>query len=146
MSCRFLVVGIWVFSSALLCQAAKGFDGKWRGAYHSQPTALQKDNSYPEVVNQFEIELHEASGRITGAFRYLGPGAAFSLPVTNGRMFGSRACFDIVTRDDDMRWCVAVRRNKLIGTWTTGPAGGPLLNGMGAGVRLFRISADRQQH
>ena len=62
------------------------------------------------------------------------------IALVNGKLFGDRACFDIVEDDLDMRWCVAVRSKTLTGIWSRGPEGGPLLGGLGAGVRLFKIT------
>lgn len=66
-----------------------------------------------------------------------------AIPVTNGKRFGDSACFDIVSADDDMRWCVKARGNRMDGPWSQGGQGGPLLAGAGAGTRLFGIKGDR---
>lgn len=138
-----LVAGIVL--SSLVCmavRAASGLDGTWRGTYNSQPTALMPDGSYPEKVNAFELRLQDKKGTISGDFSTQDETRKIQ-PVKNGKRFGNRACFDIVLDSDDMRWCVEARGNRLSGTWSEGPQGGPLLNGAGAGARLFKITAAR---
>ena len=52
----------------------------------------------------------------------------------------NRACFDILLDSEDMRWCVQVRRNQLIGAWSKGPEGGPLLGGAGPGSASSKLA------
>ena len=138
--CVFLCLGaLFAVQSTL---AASRFQGTWRGTYQSQPTELRPDGSYPEEVNEFEIRIIETRGKISGTFRRMRQGADTSVDLANGRRFGSRACFDVVS-DGDMRWCVEVRGDKLTGTWSEGPEGGPLSGGAGIGARLFLIQGKR---
>jgi len=39
-----------------------------------------------------------------------------------------------------MRWRVVVHGNRLTGVWDRGPEGGPPLEGLGPGARLFKIN------
>jgi hypothetical protein len=125
---------------APLSQAVSRFDGTWRGTYNSQPTELLPDGSYPEKVNEYELRLHESNGTVTGEFQRRGSKSGASRTLMNGKLSGGRACFDILADDDDMRWCVIVRGNRLTGVWDRGPEGGPLL---GPGARLFKISGSK---
>jgi len=130
---------------ASVCSASV-FDGRWRGTYNGQPTTLLPDGSYPETVTPFELRLQEKNGGITGEFRGgAHDAAAEAYPLKNGKIFGNRACFDIVIGSEDMRWCVLVRGNRLRGTWSEGPEGGPLLGGAGAGARLFGITGSKTE-
>jgi hypothetical protein len=106
---------------AACCFGESRFDGVWVRAYNSQPTELHAD---PAVNGEF----------LTGDL---------SLPIRNGKLFGTRACFDVVTGDGDMRWCVEVKGDRLEGTWSGGPQGGPMLGGAGAGARTFPVSGKR---
>jgi hypothetical protein len=90
--------------SVLVSWPASPFDATWRGTYHSQPTELRTDGTYPEKVNEFELQLREHSGALIDEIDLRRNAGA--KPITNGKLFGSRACFDIVTENDDMRWCV----------------------------------------
>jgi hypothetical protein len=135
-----LLLAASLLTQAALCHAAPRFDGTWRGAYNSQPTELLPDGSYPEKVNEYELRLHESNGTVTGEFQRRGSNSSPSLRVTNGKLFGDRACFDLVADDRDMRWCVVVHGNKLTGAWSLGPEGGRFLGGAGPGARLFKIS------
>ena len=69
-------------------------------------------------------------------------------PVALGRknwlhVGSAQACFDVIAEGTDMRWCVVASGNRLAGSWSTGPEGGPLLDGAGAGIRLFKVSGRR---
>ena len=130
-------------TSSLTSKAASRFDGVWHGTYNSQPTALLADGSYPEVVGEFEIRIWEKARSIYGSFQRRGSGQGPILPIKNGRRFGDRACFDVITESGDMRWCVSARGSRLEGTWSSGPQGGALLDGAGLGIRLFAISGIR---
>jgi len=138
-------LGLSLLAAPPVSKAISKFDGTWTGTYNSQPTNLLPDDSYPEAVNNFELRLHESKGAVTGEFRQLGRARSFEEPIRNGRLFGDRACFDVVTEDDDMRWCISVRCPRLEGTWSRGPEGGPLLGGGGVGARLFKVGGIRQK-
>lgn len=135
-----LFLVFWLVMYAPLCLAASRFDGTWQGTYNSQPTELLPDGSYPEKVNQYVLRLHESNGTVTGAFQRRGPNSGPGRSAMNGKVFGDRACFDILADEVDMRWCVVVRGDRLTGVWSLGPEGGPLLGGLGPGARLFKIS------
>jgi len=134
---------VWAVALAS-ANAASPLSGIWRGTYHTQPNKLLPDGAYPENVSKFEISLKEDAGRVTGEFRKLGPVPDRTLRIENGKMFGTRACFDIILDEEDSRWCVEARRDRLIGSWARGPEGGPLLDGAGTGARLFGITGSRQ--
>lgn len=125
--------------------APSKFEGIWLGTYNSQPTALLPDGTYPENVHQFELHLQERGRSIRGYLRGLGPVSGPVLPIKNGRRFGDRACFDVITENGDMRWCVSARGDRLEGAWSSGPQGGSSLRGAGAGARLFAISGTRSK-
>jgi hypothetical protein len=63
--------------------------------------------------------------------------------MANGKLFGARAYFDVDTDGEDMRWCVLVRGNRFTGSWSSGPEGGPVLGGAGAGARFYKITGQR---
>ena len=146
-----LLPAVWLLLCASLCQAATRFDGTWRGTYNSLHYDRPQEPDGPlEQINEFELRLHERKGIVTGEFARRTPvpsgaveGPAVEDPrlsILNGKIFGDRACFDVVNEYGDMRWCVIVRGNKLSGTWSGGPEGGPILGGAGAGVRFYEIS------
>jgi len=134
-----------VACSLLLVVGATGesVSGTWRGTFRSQPQKLLADGTYPETVNRFELTLRETAAGISGEFKDLEAEPPVRHPIKNGGRFGERACFDIIDDGKDMRWCVSVRRGRLIGIWNRGPEGGPMVDGMGIGVRIFSIVADR---
>ena len=132
-SLRWVVAGIlWLLFGVALAVASE-LDGTWRGTYKGQPTTLMPDGTFPETITAFELRLHERNGEITGEFREKGKKADSLLSQERERNSGNRACFDILLDSEDMRWCVQVRRNQLIGAWSKGPEGGPLLGGAGPG-------------
>jgi hypothetical protein len=135
-----VLLTLWTMLFAPLCQSASKYDGLWRGTYASlHLDRLPEDGSDLEKTNEFELRLHERKGTVTGEFMdgspVLGPGRS----IMNGKIFGDRACFDVVNEYGDMRWCVMVSGDRLSGAWSSGPEGGPLLGGAGVGVRFFRI-------
>jgi hypothetical protein len=115
-----------------LSQAASRFDGTWRGTYNSlhyeNPPQAGDDL---EQKNEFELRLHERKGIVTGEFTWLtssSRGAPQGLPressplsILNGKIFDDRACFGVVNKYGDMRWCVFVHGNTLTGSWSGGP-------------------------
>jgi hypothetical protein len=137
----FLIV--WLLLQITVCRGASRFDGTWWGTFDSQPTELLPDGSYPQKVNAFELRLHERKGAVTGEFERRGTNVGPAQRLMYGKLFGDRACFDVITEETDMRWCLVARGNRLTGTWSNGPEGGPLLDGAGVGARLFKIAAQR---
>lgn len=146
-----LLLVFWLAMYAPFCLAASRFDGTWQGTYNSLHYDHPQEPGAPlEQTNEFELRLHERKGIVTGEFTGRTPvtsGAALGLPregsrllILNGKIFDDRACFDVVNEYGDMRWCVTVRGNKLSGTWSGGPEGGPILGGAGAGARFYEIS------
>ncbi len=146
----FLILWLIVFSP--LCRAASRFNGIWQGTYNSlhyeRPPQTGDDL---EQRNGFELRLYERRGIVTGEFSRRVAASPSGTPqslrpeisplsILNGKIFDERACFDVVNEYGDMRWCVIVRDNKLTGTWSGGPEGGPVLGGAGAGVRFYEIS------
>jgi hypothetical protein len=141
-------VRLWMITFCLLpvlsvTKAAQRFDGTWKGIFHGQPTTQHPDGTYPETVTPFELTLNQNGKIVTGEFKNLNAETATLLKIKNGKMFVNRACFDIVDSDGDRRWCVSVHNEKLVGVSNKGPEGGPLLDGMGVGARLFAIEAER---
>jgi len=134
-----VVLGVLV---CFVASAVSQFDGTWRGTFNGQPTTLMPDGSYPETVSAFELRMQDRDGIIVGQFRLAHEKGKLQ-PLKNGKRFGSRACFDVELDSDDMRWCVQVKGDQLTGAWSKGPQGGPLLNGAGAGARLFKIAGSR---
>ena len=138
--CRFLAP--WLLIFAPLCHAASRFDGTWRGTYNSL------DYERPSQAGD-DLEQRN-KGTVTGEFTRrisdLGNQAQTPSPqgrrrsILNGKTFGDRACFDVVNEYDDMRWCVTVSGDRLSGTWSGGPEGGPILGGAGTGARFYKIS------
>jgi len=80
-------------------------------------------------------------GIVTGEFQRRGTNSSSNRPLASGKLFGDRACFDVVNEYGDMRWCVTVSGDRLSGAWTRGPQGGRILGGAGFGVRSFDIDA-----
>lgn len=110
------------------------FNGTWRGAFKGQAVKLMPDGSFPETVHKFELHLVSRHGITTG---WLVDGS--EKPITRRRIvdvgrFGDRLCFDVRDVGVDMRWCVSINKNHMYGSWSLGPQGGPLLNGMGSGL------------
>lgn len=138
----FGLLALLSFDVSVIPGATTGFDGIWRGTYNGQPTKLNPDGTYPESVNEFELSLHDKGGTVTGEFVQRRRDGSAPVTIINGKRFGDRACFDVVT-DRDMRWCVWLSGDELAGSWSAGPEGGPMTGGGGAGARLFKISAKR---
>lgn len=133
-------LALWLLICVPLCHAASRFDGTWRGTYNSlHYERLPQAGDPLEQINEFELRLHVYQGTVRGEFQRRGTNSGPDRPVTNGKMFGDRACFDVVNEYDDMRWCVVVHGNKLSGSWSGGPEGGPIFGGAGAGVRSYDI-------
>jgi hypothetical protein len=103
-----------------------------------------RDGANPEKINRFKLMLHLRGATVTGTFQDLTARPVLPKPIKNGKRFGERACFDVIDSTGDMRWCVFIRQGRLIGVWSEGPEGGPLLDGMGVGARMFAISADHR--
>jgi hypothetical protein len=123
--------------------ATSSFNGVWRGTFNGQPTTRNADGTYPETITAFELTLRRNGTTLTGEFRRLGGQSAARILIRNGKMFGDRGCFDLIDSAQDMRWCLTVGQNELSGIWSRGPEGGPLLDGLGIGTRLFGIKAER---
>jgi hypothetical protein len=140
---RFLLA-LWLLICVPVCHATSRFDGTWRGTYNSLYYERPPEAGDPfEQRNEFELRLHVRQGTVTGEFQRRGTNSGPDRPVTNGKIFGDRACFDVVNEYGDMLWCIVVHGNKLSGTWTKGPEGGPILGGAGFGVRSFEISGHK---
>lgn len=120
------------------------FEGTWQGTFKSQPPRRRSNGAHPEESHKFELQLHRHADKVVGWFRSLDSDSSARQSIQNGKMFGQRVCFDVFDQGEDLRWCVSVRQNRLQGVWSRGPEGGPLLGGMGAGVRLFAVSAERR--
>ena len=135
------LLALWLLICVPLCPAASKFDGTWRGAYNSlHYERLPQAGDPLEQINEFELRLRVRHGTVTGEFQRLGANTSPDRHVTNGKIFGERACFDVVDEYSEMRWCITASGDRFSGTWTKGPEGGPILGGAGFGVRAFDIS------
>ena len=111
MTTRCLMI-VWLLIQTTVCQGASRLDGIWRGTFGSQPTELLPDGSYPEKVNTFELRLHESKGAVTGEFERRGGNVGPVQRLMHGKLFGHRACFDVIADETDMRWGVVIRGPK----------------------------------
>jgi hypothetical protein len=128
---------------SFLAVAADPLDGVWQGTFQRQPVKRRPGGTQPEESSRFELRLRRSRDKVSGWFTNLDQDAKARRPIQHGRMFGQRACFDVIDQDSHMRWCISLRHDRLQGVWSRGPEGGPLLDGMGAGGRLFAVTAGR---
>jgi len=137
---RYVMIGVVSLVCLSYGRPANHFIGNWRGEYRSQPPPGTAPGREPAVP--FELALIEEGGHISGRFRQAGGSWQ---PLQHANRFGDRACFGVHdAAGADMRWCIRIQGRRLTGTWSLGPQGGALSDGVGVGVRLFKISGRTQ--
>lgn len=122
---------------------ASSVAGSWAGSFDVQATRPTRDKSGQKKNFTLVIKRRGRSWAGILAGDEIQPRQQ---SISNEGWFGDRFCFDALDDDNDMRWCVAADRNRLSGVWSLGPKGGRLLDGMGAGARLFAIRGTRLKH
>ncbi len=110
--------------------------GEWAGTFHQQPGPKSRD----EGIAAFRLVFTENRGRLAGNF-YTPSGPAGGISLRGVGTFDYGLCFDVIEGEEDMRWCVRSTGSTMSGVWSGGPQGGPILGGLGVGVRLFQIDA-----
>jgi hypothetical protein len=138
-----IVAGILllVLSDPLFAQRNQ-IAGYWIGTFNGQPLPKKVKGGYPETITRFEMRLSEGHGKISGFFTNLDQRPLRPRRITNGMQWEAGAySFEVLDSDRICTWAVTVQGDRL---WGTRNSGRMSSIGIGSGVRLFGVRANRQ--
>lgn len=135
------LIALTVFQPLTFGAFPPGITGTWRGTFNGQPLELKPNGSYPEIVTPFELRLAVKAGKLTGTLVIVDRKAR-KIRIKNSQCDQDGCSFEVMDNADCevMAWRVERVETRLEGNRNSGPLT-PL--GIGAGARLFRITARR---